>query len=442
MTSLRLDRLRLENFRCFRSCTLELDPALTVLVADNGNGKTALLDSAALALSAYVGTVKPNEPLTRLSPSDVRSILKGQLMEASLPTRYWAEGVIGDAQARWGSSLAGTGKRNRPSKSQLQSVVSASRHVLSGSSLLPLVAYYGTGRLWSEQKAATGRRTSLSDVSERSQGYSDCLSSSSSFKGVSSWHRERMQETSRPAFSESLSTNLALLAAVRDATATVLEPSGWGNLHWDTALDCLVADHPEQGTLPVASLSDGVRNMLALVADVARRCASLNPKLGGDAARKTPGILLIDEVDMHLHPRWQQLVLELLRQAFPTLQIIASTHSPHVLSTVDKQSIRVLRLNGGEAAIEIPAMQTRGVESADVLAAVMGVDPVPLIKEAKDLSRYKALIEDGKAESDKASKLRTGLIEHFGTSHPVMLECDRLIRFQKLRLKRDAKGGQ
>ena len=77
----------------------------------------------------------------------------------------------------------------------------------------------------------------------------------------------------------------------------------------------------------ISILSDGVRNMIALVADIARRCASLNPHLNEAAARLTPGVLLIDEVDMHLHPRWQQLVVGLLQNAFPAMQMILSTHS-------------------------------------------------------------------------------------------------------------------
>ena len=96
-----------------------------------------------------------------------------------------------------------------------------------------------------------------------------------------------------------------------------------------------MVEHPEYGRLPLSSLSDGVRNMIALIADIAHRCARLNPHLSEEAARQTPGVLLIDEVDMHLHPRWQQLVVDLLRKAFPSLQIILSTHSPHVLSTVE-----------------------------------------------------------------------------------------------------------
>jgi predicted ATP-binding protein involved in virulence len=123
--------------------------------------------------------------------------------------------------------------------------------------------------------------------------------------------------------------------------------------------------------------------MIALIADIARRCASLNPHLGEEAATRTPGVLLIDEVDMHLHPRWQQLVIDLLRQTFPCLQMILSTHSPHVLSTVDKESIRVIRLRDSRGLVETPKFQTRGVQSADVLASIMEVDPTPQLREAQ-----------------------------------------------------------
>ena len=61
--------------------------------------------------------------------------------------------------------------------------------------------------------------------------------------------------------------------------------------------------HPKYGRLPLSALSDGVRNMIGLIADIAHRCARLNPHLSEDVARQTPGVLLIDEVDMHLHPR-------------------------------------------------------------------------------------------------------------------------------------------
>ena len=100
-----------------------------------------------------------------------------------------------------------------------------------------------------------------------------------------------------------------------------------------------------------------------LVADVARRCASLNPSLSDQASIQTPGVLLIDEVDMHLHPAGSSSSRPAPGRV-PALQIIVTTHSPHVLSTVEKSSIRVLHIEDDEVMIETPLMQTRGVESS------------------------------------------------------------------------------
>jgi predicted ATP-binding protein involved in virulence len=242
-----------------------------------------------------------------------------------------------------------------------------------------------------------------------------------------------MEEIRDPRFSRGLKENLSLIEAVREAVRTVLEPTGWRDLKWDPAQRAMVVNHFDHGTLPVAALSDGIRNMIALVSDIAHRCARLNPHFGEGAARQTRGVLLIDEIDVHLHPRWQQLAIELLRSAFPSLQIILSTHSPHVLSTVDHKSIRLVGLDG---AIETPLVQTRGVLSADVLATIMGVDPIPKIEVATQLARYRALIEDGLTDSSDAKALRAVLALHFGESHPSMIECDRLIRFQAFKLKK------
>jgi predicted ATP-binding protein involved in virulence len=233
------------------------------------------------------------------------------------------------------------------------------------------------------------------------------------------WFGNMVDEIRDARFSVDLGRNVALFNAVKEATRVVLEPTGWCQLDWDPERRRLIVGHAAQGHLPLSSLSDGVRNMIALVADIARRCAILNPHLREESARLTPGVLLIDEVDMHLHPGWQQMVVDLLRRAFPSLQLI-----------------RVIRLRNGQALIESPTLQTRGVMSADVLATIMGVDPIPQIEEAQQLSQYRALIEDGLADSEEAHFLRLRLVAHFGESHPLVQDCDRLIRFQAFRLRR------
>lgn len=438
MTALRLDNLSLTNFRCFESCDIGFHPNLTVLVAENGSGKTAVLDAAGAALSVFVNAIYPPERVRRIERSDVR-LVPGQdrKMSPRLPTEYEAQATVQDQIVSWKSVVKTYGEKVRPSTQKLRPMKAAAQPFLSDSAVLPLIAFYGTGRLWSDQRQTEHRRSSVTNVEERVAGYADSLTSSSSFKGISAWFEHRFRQTASPSYRESLQTNLAMIEGVKTATDTVLQPTGWSDLRWDDEFRTLTAKHETRGELPLSLLSDGVRTMLALVADVARRCASLNPQLSDRAAVDTPGVLIVDEVDMHLHPRWQQQVLALLQRAFPALQIIVSTHSPHVLSTVDKSSIRVLHTESGDVSVETPTLQTRGVESANVLATVMDVDPVPQLEESTKLSAYRKLIESGEADGQEATALRLRLNAHYGERHPVMLECDRLRRFQRFRLAKN-----
>jgi predicted ATP-binding protein involved in virulence len=120
--------------------------------------------------------------------------------------------------------------------------------------------------------------------------------------------------------------------------------------------------------------------------------------------------------------------------------LIFTTHSPQVLSSVYAKQIRVVRIVD-DAAVSKPTFQTRGVVSADVLAAIMGVDPIPKVPEADWHSEYRSLIEQGDFDSENALALRQKLLGHFGAQHPLMLECDRLIRFTQFKLKKVADGG-
>jgi predicted ATP-binding protein involved in virulence len=172
--------------------------------------------------------------------------------------------------------------------------------------------------------------------------------------------------------------------------------------------------------------------MIGLVADIAYRSVRLNPHLGNDAVQETPGIVLIDEVDMHLHPEWQQVVLRDLKnsRAFPQVQFIVTTHSPQVLSTVRKEHIRILE--AGEETAPIPLARTFGETSNDVLETVMHTPFRPDLEHVRDLDEYMHLIDRGLYREKEAKSLREKLEELLGPDHRDLLRADRIIRRKEI----------
>jgi predicted ATP-binding protein involved in virulence len=451
---IRLDGLRLNNFRCFEDCTIEFRPDLTVLVARNGQGKTALLDAVALALGLFVDTVAGTTQWHGFNRPDIRRFRNDeQVMTPAGYIQFEATAEIEGHHVSWRRWMRGDSDRARTSKKDARPLTGIAQelHERLGAEAahqpnnfaLPLVSYYGTGRQWN-QKATKAKRSTVTPENQRCIGYVDCLAGSANFGLFVDWYEAMFLAAAKAPVTGVQQANRPerLLAAVNLAVESVLQPeTGWTGLYWDHAEKQLMLQHPIHGRLPLSFLSDGVRNTVALVADVAHRCARLNPHLGENAAHMTPGILLIDEVDLHLHPEWQQSIIRMLGAAFPHLQLVVSTHSPQVLSTVDVSAIRVVRFLNGSVQVSTPQFQTKGVESADVLAFIMGVDPVPKVPEAKWLSDYRALIEEGQLDGEAATILKKRLLAHFGPQHPLMLECDRLIRFSQFKRRRAAEGG-
>lgn len=315
--------------------------------------------------------------------------------------------------------------------------------------LLPLIAYYGTGRLWQQKKLAETKRLQRTS---RTIGYADSLDPASSYKSFVEWFRYwNFNAKSARIKAQENGKNLEAaefedyIHSVSAAVNRCLEPVGWKDIEYSFSRDALVAHHDDLGELPVELLSDGIRNMVGMVADIAFRATKLNGYLGRHAALETPGIVLIDEVDMHLHPEWQQVVLQNLTAAFPAMQFIVTTHSPQVLSTVEAESIRVLRRekNVDTGAILTTARrvdtQTLGVASSDLLAQIMDVDPVPDVPPSDWVSDYQAMIQQNLHQAPEGLKLRDMLEAHFGRDHQIIRECDRMIRLQefKQRLPRE-----
>lgn len=190
----------------------------------------------------------------------------------------------------------------------------------------------------------------------------------------------------------------------------------------------------------IAQLSQGQKMLVALSGDLARRLVKLNPN--SENPLHSHGVVVIDEIELHLHPKWQQEVLINLQKTFPKLQFIVTTHSPQVLSTVDKDCIRILRFDGdGNASIDIPEFQTKGVCSADVLEQIMKTSAIPPVCEANWLSDYSVLVKENLWKSEKGIGLYNKIVQHFGKDHPEIVKIKGDIRTQEFKLKVKALKG-
>lgn len=423
-----LDRLVIANFRCFPALDISFHKGLTVIVAPNGNGKTAILDAVAVAFRLFIDTIQTRPGSLGFDHTDIRRQLGSDgTMYSVLPTSFHAQGAIGNDLLSWSRVLESDKPRAKTTFVEATSLKSAATSLRKqiqdfadstrlDSPVLPLFAYYGTGRLFGAHKLT---KKKAAGGTNRLLGYEDCLSSASRYKYFEDWFERfsRVAQQEKTDGKHSPHAPKEKLEAVISAVNALLAPSGWQNLAWDFAEDHIVATHAKHGTLPVDYLSDGIRNMIGMVGDIAHRCTRLNPQLGAEAARQSHGIVMIDEVDMHLHPEWQQVVIQSLRDAFPLLQFIVTTHSPQVLTTVTSDNIRVIgRDADGNWKAPRPDHSPFARESRDALAEIMHVDPIPLKTEEQRafqelLADYEQLIRQGRKESIEAVELRVKIDE-------------------------------
>lgn len=473
---MKLEKITLENFRCFKKLNIEFHPKTTILVANNGQGKSTILDAIRIALWPYVSQfdlakTAYADPANTITIDDVRTIKSAEQQSKTF-------GALDEMARQFTSSVSATGEYNakqttwqrfrdsEAKKSQTKDDVECKKLKTSAKALqqqvrdlskqpidLPVFGYYGKGRLWRENRLNDSKKgtTEKNNGQIRTFAYRDCLDPASSFRQFEDWFTSayiqvmqyQIQQIEQGA--TFLGVDPALkrpVKVVQEAVNSVLKPVGWQHLQYSETYDkSLVLKHTELGVMKVSQLSDGIKNMLAMIADIAYRCVLLNGHLGEDAAKKSSGIVMIDEIDMHLHPIWQQSVISSLQDAFPDIQFIVTTHSPQVLSTVPKECIRVIKHELDSDTGQIistanpPLKQSKGVASADVMADLQLVDPVPDVEEAHWLTEYKMLINQSEHENSEGVALKEKILKHFGETHQEWLECERLIRLQAMKAK-------
>lgn len=173
-------------------------------------------------------------------------------------------------------------------------------------------------------------------------------------------------------------------------------------------------------TLPLTNLSDGERGVLAMVFDLTRRLSLANPR-SEDPIGTGEAIVLIDEIELHLHPNWQRQIVARLLKAFPKCQFIVTTHSPQILGELDASKIWIL-----SESKPFNPLRSFGMDSSQILEEIMDVSPRN--KQIGDKLR-KLAIAVNKSDKASVSKIHKQLRKLLGESAPEVLEAETMLQF-------------
>lgn len=461
---MKIREINIKNFRCFEALTVSFHENITVLTATNGGGKTTILDAIRISLWPYVKGFDLGSQTGKsatIQIDDVRIKHVSSSMEAQLPSIVEAIGCWPlqptTDKYLWSQRRENVKPRtntlsDRQTTSLTKQAEKIQEFVRKGQLddngeeyCLPLIVHLGTGRLWYQGRHNSEVDDTELDINAQSRfwGYKNCITATSSYKQFEEWfgwifksYRElQIEEFEGKEIDQKLLESFKSAIDVVQGAINLLteQETGWRDLQYRSSQNQqLVMEHSDHGYVPLSQLSDGLRNMVVMISDIAFRCYKLNPHLGNKAALETEGIVLIDEVDMFLHPSWQQRVISSLRQAFPKIQFIVTTHSPQVLSTVPKECIRVLGTNAeGKNIAATPLASSYGEPSNDVLQAIMHVDPQPPVPEKLLLDELTSLVDQGEYQSSRATELLAELRQKLNDQHPQILKIERSIRRQE-----------
>ena len=378
---MRLNSINIEGFRGIPNLQLEFPKQVNVLVGVNGVGKSAVLDCTAIMLSRLIGRIRSSAGTGRyFTHSDINN------------RRQWTRNEIEIAfqgkPLRWSvvKTRRGQQKQSISGLVDLRKDVELFRSKLAEdeAARLPLAVYYPVNRAVLDIPLRIRKRHPF----DRLAAYDQALSGEwSSFRVFFEWFREREdleneKRLDKPEFRDSQ------LQAVRTATERFL--AGFKGLKVRRSpLRMVVEQHGEE--LIVNQLSDGEKCTLAMAGDLARRMAIANPAMADPLQGEA--VVLIDEIDLHLHPEWQRRIIAALTKTFPKCQFLLSTHSPPILGHLDSKSIWILERTKSGISAKRPD-DAYGQTTDRILEDIMGVPPRP--KEVQNtLNKLFRAIERG-----------------------------------------------
>ncbi|MBR4195440.1 MAG: AAA family ATPase [Synergistaceae bacterium] len=402
---MQINKIRLVNFRGMEDLTVEFSPGVNVIIGDNGAGKSSLLSGICVALGGLLGNlyIQDINASQQIEDEDIRmtSVLVGDTTENT--EKHFPVTVEVDLMLFNGQQRYEVAKENMlsPSIMRVPYLQNNMREAISNPAIkLPLLNYQSA-----EKKFVP--KTQSADViklrnPERKEGYKNAFSGTSDFPEILDWctqmdyseyrlkHEVREYRNFKSIISKFMKELINLKTAPR--------------VDYAAAIGQLMFYNGSNGEA-INILSVGYQNVLCMMMDLARRTVLLNPTM--DELETLEGVVIIDEIDMHLHPKWQWKILDALKATFPKVQFIVATHSPMIISSAkDAKLIKMINPN------EIEYLTSAyGYNISDVVELRQGSTELP--RQAKELKNaLENSIDDGNFE--KAEQLVREAVEIFG----------------------------
>ncbi len=418
-----MEKIELNNYRCFKYLSLSFSKKINLLIGDNSSGKTTVIHALSSVLNSFFsGFSDENTSFTGLSSKNDFSVTKtdlGLLNEESIKVNF---NLLNTSAA-----LELHSKKGRTLQKPLTPIISIGQKLYEGLFSngqqvmpLPLWASFSTSDIHSNRKINIEKFKKYDH--KPSFGYYECLQGD----GFLDYWTKRLlilQEANKGQLE---------IEGVKNAITSALGAKGCNIIqdihirHNQSKVYYILTDAREVET---EVLSDGLRRLVNIIVDLSFRCMLLNKGIYGiDACSNTEGTVLIDEIDLHLHPTLQSGVLNGLQNAFPKLQFIVTSHAPMVMTGIPMdENNKIIQLsfstNKGYHAKEIEAY---GLDATTIIQSILGV--TPRSKEVNERLKVLFSFIDNSQYNRALTKLKE-MQKEFGSNLPELSKAEAMLNF-------------
>jgi len=411
---MKVNRLKMRSFRGIGDLTLDFHQNHpTILIGINGVGKSSILDCLAILLSRFTSSVQ-------YSTRSGRVFTEEDITNGKIQTHNEINISFDSQPATWSLTKVRKG-RSQDTSSKLSDIHEFTEEIKSNlykydKFNIPVLVYYSTNRAVLDIPLRIRTKHSFKQIDI----YDNALKGiGSEFKLFFEWFRKQEDLENELRLKEAVSYRDTQLEMVRKSISSMMPGFSDLRVQRQPLRMTLQKDGEE---LIVNQLSDGEKCLLAMVGDLARRLAIANPGLSDPL--QGSGIILIDEIELHLHPKWQRGIIPDLTRTFPNCQFIVTTHSPQVISDVKPEGIYILEKIDQGVIAKRPE-SSFGRDSNRILEDLMNVPERPQEIKERLLELFR-LIDAGNLEG--ARKVRQNLASEIGADEPEFVRADVLIR--------------